>query len=189
LVVKYQCFVPSAVIAMYDYPGWRRVSFVAVLVVVLVIALAPSITQGTIKVHIYGLTNRGVIDHLYVKFTNLQIHTHGFAFGTGWVNVNETTPTIDLIPLASQLLPQIVASAQITSGSYDAIRLFMTNSTALVGSAHVSLSNTPTLGANFTLPLPPNGFGDVLLLVSFDESRVLAHPAALFIQVVQTSVV
>jgi len=65
----------------------------------------------------------------------------------------------------------------------------MTNSTAVIGGTHVSLSNTPTLSANFTLPIPPNGFGDVLLLVSFDDSLVLANPAALSIQVVQTSVV
>jgi len=174
---------------MYPYPGWRRVIFVAVIVVVLVIALAPSLTQGTIKVHIYGLTTQGVIDHLYVKFANLQFHTYGFGFGAGWVSVNETTPTIDLIPITSQFLPQSVASAQITSGRYDAIRLFMTNSTALVGFTRVSLPNTPTLNANFTLPIPPNGFGDVLLLVSFDESLVLASPAALSIQVVQISVV
>jgi hypothetical protein len=174
---------------MYPYPGWRRLIFVAVIVVVLVIALAPSLTQGTIKVHIYGLTTQGVIDHLYVKFANLQFHTYGFGFGAGWVSVNGTTPTIDLIPITSQFLPQIVASAQITSGRYDAIRLSMTNSTALVGITRVSLSNTPTLNANFTLPIPPNGFGDVLLLVSFDESLVLASPAALSIQVVQISVV
>jgi hypothetical protein len=165
------------------------VIFVAVLVVVLVITLAPSLTQGTIKVHIYGLTTQGVIDHLYVKFANLQFHTYGFGSGAGWVSVNETTPTIDLIPITSQFLPQIVASAQITSGRYDAIRLSMTNSTALVGITRVSLSNTPTLNANFTLPIPPNGFGDVLLLVSFDESLILASPAALSIQVVQISVV
>jgi uncharacterized protein DUF4382 len=163
--------------------------FVAVLVVVLVIALAPSITQGTIKVHIYGLTSPGVIEHLYIKFTSLQFHTPGFGFSAGWVSVNETTPTIDLIPMATQFVPQIVASAQITSGRYDAIRLFMTNSTALIGTTHVSLSNTPTLRANFTLPIPPNGFGDVLLLVSFDYSLVFANPATLSIQVVQTSVV
>jgi len=174
---------------MYLYPGWRRVLFVAALVVVLVIALTPSITQGTIKVHIFGLTRPGVIDHLYVKFASLQFHTYGFGFGTGWVNVNETTPTIDLIPIRTQFLPQIVDSAQITSGRYDAIRLFMTNSTALIGNSRVVLSNTPTLNANFTLPVPPNGFGDVLLLVSFDDSLVLANPATLSIQIVQTSVV
>ena len=163
--------------------------FVAVLVVVLVIALAPSITQGTIKVHIYGLTNRGVVDHLYVKFSNLQFHTYGFGSGAGWVNVTETTPIIDLIPNTAQFLPQMVASVQLTSGRYDAIKLVMTNSTALVGSTHVPLSNTPTLSANFTLPITPNGFGDILLLVSLDESSVLANPASLSVQVVQTSVV
>jgi hypothetical protein len=176
---------------MYPYPGWRRVIFVAVLVVVLVIALAPSISQGTIKVHIYGLTTPGVIDHLYIRVMKLQFHTYGLGFGAGagWVNITETTPTIDLIHTPTQFLPQIVASAQITSGRYDAIRLLMTNSTALIGTAQVSLSNTPTLNANFTLPIPPNGFGDVLLLVSFDDSLVLANPASLSIQVVQTSVV
>jgi hypothetical protein len=174
---------------MYLYQRWRRVLFVAVLVIVLVIALAPSITQGTIKVHVYGLTTPGVIDHLYVKFTSLQLHTYGFGFGAGWVSVSETTATIDLIPIPTQLLPQIVASVPITSGRYDAIRLIMTNSTALIGTTQVSLSNTPTLNANFTLPIPPNGFGDVLLLLSFDYSLVFASPPALSIQVVQTSVV
>src|SRR5690242_6081392 len=110
---------------MYSYPGWRRVIFVAALVVVLVIALAPSITQGTIKVHIYGVTSPGVIDHLYGKFTSLQFHNHGVGFDAGWVSVNETTPTVDLVPVPGQFLPQIVASAQITSGTYDAIRLVM----------------------------------------------------------------
>src|SRR4029077_17130867 len=169
---------------MYPFPGWRRVTFVAVLVVVLVIALAPSITQGTIKVHIYGLTAPGVIDHLYIKVMRLQFHTYGFGFGTGagWVNTTETTPTIDLIPIPTQFLPQILASAHITSGRYDAIRLLMTNSTAIIGGTHVSLSNSPTLSANFTLPIPPNGFGDVLLLVSFDDPLLLANPASLSIQ-------
>src|SRR3989475_12565079 len=155
---------------MYPYPEWRRVIFVPVLVVVLVIALAPSITQGTIKVHIYGLTNRGVVDHLYVKFSILKLHTYGFGSNVGWVNVTETTPIIDLIPVTAQFLPQIVASAQITSGKYHAIKLFMRNTTAQIGSTHVSLSNTPTLNANFALPITPNGFGYVLMLVSFDES-------------------
>jgi Domain of unknown function (DUF4382) len=174
---------------MYLYPGWRRVLFVAVLVVVLVIALAPSITQGTIKIHIYGLNAPGAINHLYIKFTSLQLHTYGFGFGSGWVNVTETTPTIDLISTPTQFLPQIVASGQITSGRYDAIKLIMTNSTALIGTTPVSLPNTPTLNANFTLPIPPNGFGDVLLLVSFDDSLIFANPAALSIQIVQTSAV
>lgn len=163
--------------------------FVAVLVVVLVIALAPSVSQGTVKVHVYGLTAPGVIDHLYVKFAGLQFHTFGFDFGKGWVNVNETTPTIDLVPLPTNFLPQIVASAQITSGRYDAIRLSMTNSTAVIGATQVPLSNNPTLNANFTLPIPPNGFGDILLVVSFDDSMILASPATLSIQIVQTSVV
>src|SRR5207245_7608439 len=122
-------------------------------------------------------------------FTSEVHQTYRFVYCTGIFSDNESNPIIDLIPIPNQFLPQIVASAQITPGRYDAIRLFMTNSTALIGAAHVSLSNTPTLSANFTLPIPPNGFGAVLLLVSFDDSLVLANPAALSIQVVQTSVV
>jgi Domain of unknown function (DUF4382) len=178
---------------MYPYAGWRRVIFAAVLVVVLVITLAPSITQGTIKVYIYGVTAPGVIDHLYVKFMSLQFHTYGVGFVAGWVNVTEPTPTVDLVPVPGpgQYLAQVVASAQITSGRYDAIRLVMTNSTAIVGASHVSLPNAPVLNANFTpmLPIPPNGFGDVTLTVGFDDSLILANPPALSIQVVQASVV
>ncbi|HWY28201.1 MAG TPA: hypothetical protein VNW25_02965, partial [Candidatus Sulfotelmatobacter sp.] len=67
--------------------------------------------------------------------------------------------------------------------------LIMTNSTASIGTTSVSLPNTPTLNANFTLPIPPNGYGDVLLLVSFDDSLIFANPAALSIQIVQTTAV
>jgi hypothetical protein len=174
---------------MYTFPGWRRVLFVSALVVVMLVALAPSITQGTIKVHIYGVTSAGVIDHLYVKFTILQFHTYGFGSEGGWLNVTEASPIVDLVPAQAQFLPHVIASAQITSGRYDAIRLFMTNSTAQVGTNRLAITNKPTLSANFTLLIPPNGFGDVLLLVKFDDTLILATPATLSIQIVQTSVV
>ena len=174
---------------MYSYPGWRRVIFVAVLVVVLVLALTPSITQGTIKIHIYGLAGSGVIDHLFVSFNSIQFHTFGFASNNGWVSINQTTTAVDLMQSPGQYLPRIVESAPITSGRYDAIRLVMTNSTAQVGMNRLSLSNTPILDANFTLPVAPNGFGDVLLLLSFDYSLILQNPGTLSIRIVQTSVV
>ena len=174
---------------MYPFPGWRRVIFVGVLVVVLILALAPSITQGTIKVKVYGLAGTGVIDHLFVGFKSLQFHAFGFALNAGWVSLNQSTPPIDLIQVPGQYLPSVVESAPIASGRYDAIRLVMTNSTAQVGSGRISLSNAPILNANFTLPIAPNGFGDVLLLLSFDYSLILQGPGTLSIRIVQTSVV
>jgi Domain of unknown function (DUF4382) len=176
---------------MYPYPGWRRVIFVAVLLVVLVLTLIPSITQGTIKIHIYGLGGTGALDHLFVSFKSLQLHTFGFAFtaNTGWISLNQSTAPIDLIQAPGQYLPKTVESAPITTGRYDAIRLIMTNSTAQVGTKSFSLSNTPVLDANFTLPISPNGFGDVLLLLSFDYALILQSPGTLSIRIVQTSVV
>ena len=174
---------------MYPYPGWRRIIFVAVLVVVLVLALTPSITQGTVKIYIYGLTGSGAIDHLFVSFKTVQFHTFGFASNTGWVSLNQTTSPVDLISLPGQYLPRIVESAPITSGRYDAIQLTVSNSTAQVGPNRFSLSNAPILDANFTLPVAPNGFGDILLLVSFDYGLVLQGPGTLSIRIVQTSVV
>lgn len=179
---------------MYPYPGWRRVLFVAVLLVVLVLALTPSITQGTIKIHIYGMSGTGAIEHLYVGFNSLQLHTFGFPSDAGWVSFNQTSSPIDLIQTPGQYSPRIAESASITSGRYDAIKLGMTNSTAQIGSNRIILSNTPTLDANFTLPISPNGFGDVLLLLSFDygpivDSLSLRSPGTLSIRVVQTSVV
>ena len=174
---------------MYPYPGWRRIVFVAVLVVVLVLALTPSITQGTVKIHIYGVAASGAVDHLFVSFKSLQFHTFGFASNAGWVSLNQTTSPVDLIPVPGQYLPRMVESAAITSGRYDAIRLIMTNSTYQVGGNRFPLSNAPILDANFTLPVAPNGFGDVLLLLSFDYGLVLQSPGTLSIRIVQTSVV
>lgn len=174
---------------MYPYPSWRRVLFVAVLVVVLVLALTPSITQGTVKIHIYGLAGTGFIDHLFVSFSSLQFHTFGYASNMGWVSLNQTTAPVDLIPAPGQYLPRLVEAAPITSGRYDAIRLFITSPTAQIGANRVSLSNSPILEANFTLPISPNGFGDVLLLLTFDYALVLQSPGTLSIRIVQTSVV
>ncbi|HZY47635.1 MAG TPA: DUF4382 domain-containing protein, partial [Candidatus Bathyarchaeia archaeon] len=126
-------------------------------------------------------------DHLYIRLSSLELHTYGFGPAAGWVNVNQTTQPVDLIHAQAQFLPQLVASASLTSGRYDAIRLFLTNSTALIGTRPVSLPKTPILSANLTLPIQPKGFGDVLLLVSFDYSLILANPASLSMQIVQTS--
>lgn len=172
---------------MYPYPGWRRVIFVAVLVAVLVLTLTPSITQGTIKIHIYGLTKPGAIDHLFVGFKSVQFHTFGLASNAGWVGLNQSTSPIDLIEAPGQYLPRTLESTPITSGRYDAIRLLLTNSTALVGANSFSLANNPILNANITLPIAPNGFGDVLLVMSFDYSLILGSPPTLSIQIVQTS--
>lgn len=173
---------------MYPFPGWRRVIFVAVLVVVIVVAFAPSVTEGTVRLHIFGVTPAGAISHLFVKFSSLQFHSYGFASGSGWVNTTETE-TVDLIDLSVQFLPRQAASVPIVSGRYDAIRMFMTNSTAVIGASRISLLNTPTLSANFTLPISPNGFGDILVQVTFDDSLILATPGTLSIQVIRTSVI
>ena len=171
----------------YPFPGWRRVLFVAVLVVVIVISLAPSVTQGTVTLRIYSLSAPSVVNHIYVGFTKVQFHEAGLPNSTGWTTVMQGFPNIDLLSGSQQLIPQEVTSAQINSGRYDSVKLVFSNSTISLGGRNIAVSPPSSLNANVTLPVPPNGIGDLLIIVAFDYSTVFASAPSLSFTLVRAS--
>lgn len=157
---------------MYSYPSWRRVPFIALLLVAIVLNYAPATTQGTATVRLVTLSAPSVITHIYLRLSSVQFHQLGYLNSSGWTTISQAFPIVDLLSPANQAMPPIITSAQIHSTSYDSIRLSFTNSTATISGKQTSLAAPSPLLANMTLPVPPNGFGDLQIIVAFDYSQL-----------------
>jgi hypothetical protein len=172
----------------YAYAAWRRILFVAVLLVIVVIAFAPATTQGTIFLRFSSLSSPSVVNHIYVGFTQIALHQVGYLNSSGWVTISQSFPKIDL--LSNQMIPPTVASAPIHSGRYDEIRVTFSNSTVVIaGRPPVPISAPPMLSSNMTLPVPPSGIGDILLVVAFDYSTILSNQPSLSFVLIRASAV
>ena len=161
----------------YPYAAWRRILFVAVLVVIIVIGFAPATTQGTMFLRFSALTSSSAVNHIYVGFTQIALHQAGYVNSSGWVIISQNFPHIDL--LSNQTIPPTVSSAAIHSGRYDQIRVAFSNSTVVLAGQPKPISAPSMLSANVTLPVSPNGIGDILLVVAFDYSTLFSSPPSL----------
>ena len=169
----------------YPYAAWRRILFVAVLVVIIVIAFAPATVQGTMLLRFSSVTSSSVVSHIYIGFTKIALHQAGYLNSSGWVIVSQGFPTVDL--LSSQTIPPTVSSAPIHSGRYDQIRLVFSNSTVVRAGLSLAMSAPSMLSVNVTLPVSPSGIGDILLVVAFDYSTLFATPPSLSFVLVRVS--
>lgn len=174
---------------MYPVPAWRRVLFVAILLIVIIIAFAPSTTQGTVTVRLYSLSVPSLVGHLYLGLARVQFHEAGLPNSTGWLAISQGFPTFDLVSSNGQISPQTIVSSQIHSGRYDAMNFAFTNSTVIIAGRAIPLPAPPSLSANMTVPVPPNGIGDVLLVVSFDYSALFASQPSVSLTLTQVSTV
>ena len=171
----------------YPYAPWRRILFVAILVVVMVVAFAPATTQGTVLLRFSSLTSSSVVNHIYVGFTQIALHQVGYLNSSGWVIVSQNFPHLDL--LSNQTIPPTVTSAPIHSGRYDQIRLSFSNSTIVIAGRRVPVPAPPMLSSNMTLPVPPSGIGDILLVVAFDYSTLFSGQPSLSFVLIRASAV
>ena len=176
---------------MYPFPAWRRVVFVAVLVVVIVVAFAPAISQGVATIRLSAITAPSVASHIYVGVSSVQLHRVGYLFSDNgsWTFITQSISTIDLLAPGAQLLPQTVTSASVHSGRYDAIRVVFTNSTLILAGQNKPVPAPQPIQGNMTLPISPNGIGDVLLVVQFDYSSLFAIQPTLTFTLVRVSTV
>src|SRR6266571_1043810 len=169
----------------YPYAAWRRILFVAALVVIIVIAFAPATTQGTIFLRFSSLSSSSIVNHIYVGFAQIALHQAGYLNSSGWVIISQIFPKIDL--LSSQMIPPTVTSAPIHSGRYDEIRLTFSNSTIVIAGRPIPVAAPSMLSSNVTLPVSPSGIGDILLIVAFDYSALFSTPPSLSFVLIRTS--
>jgi len=171
----------------YPYAAWRRILFVAVLVVIIVIAFAPATTQGTLFLRFSSISSPSAVNHLYVGFTQIALHQVGYLNSSGWIIISQSFPVLDLS--STPIIPPTVTSAPIHSGRYDELRVVFTNSTVVIAGQKTSIPSPSTLVANVTLPVPPSGIGDIMLVVAFDYSALFSSPPSLSFVLIRASAV
>ena len=175
--------------ALYQFPAWRRAIFLVALLLILALSLTPSVTKGTVNLRVYALLPQGIVKHFYASFTGVQLHTAGLAESTGWITVNQSNVRpIDMIPQSNPLLPSQLASASITSGRYDSIRMNFSNSTVVLNTGQrSSISTGPPLSTDATIAIPPNGNGDVLFVLSIDYRLLIATTPSISATIIQVT--
>jgi Domain of unknown function (DUF4382) len=174
---------------MYSFPVWRRAPFIAVLLIILVIAYAPATTQGTATLRLATLSASSGISHIFVKVSTVVLHVEGLPNSTGWTTLSQSFPVIDLLSRVNQTLSQTIGSGTIHSGRYDAVRVLFTNATMVIDGARTSLSAPSPLNLNATMLVYPNGISDLLVVVAFDYTTLFAAtPSLTFIVVRELSV-
>ena len=170
---------------MYSFPAWRRAPFIALLIIIFVIAYAPATTQGTATVRLSALISPSNISHLYISISSIQLHREGFL---NWTTISQSFPVIDLLSPTSQSTPQTITSASVPSGRYDSMKIIFSNSTVLISGQIRPVAAPPALDANMTMLVAPNGNGDLLLIVAFDYATLFADtPSLSFILVSATT--
>ena len=172
---------------MYLFPVWRRAPFLALLIVILVIAYAPSTTQGTATFRLAALSSPSAVSHIYVRLSSLDLHGQGYPNSTGWTALSGPFPVVDLLSQTNQSLSQTMSSATIHSGRYDLERIFFTNATIVIGSTRTVVAAPPALQISSTLPVSPNRVSDLLIIVSFDYAAIFASSASLTFTPVRVS--
>jgi hypothetical protein len=176
---------------MYSFPVWRRAPFIALLVIILVIAYAPATTQGTATLRLAALSAPSGISHIFVKVSNIELHGEGLPNSTGWTTLPQSFPVVDLLSRVNQTLSQTIGSAIIHSGRYDAVRIFFTNATMVIDGARAPtpLAAPSPLNLITTVHVFPNGISDLLVVVAFDYTPLFAaSPTLTFIIVRELSV-
>jgi hypothetical protein len=164
---------------------------VAVLVVVIVIAFAPAVTQGTATIRLSAITAPSVVSHIYVGVSSIQLHRVEFLFSNNnsWTFITQSISTIDLLAPGAQFLPQTVTSASVPSGRYDAVKVVFANSTLILAGQNKAVPTPQPIQGNMTLPISPNGIGDILIVVQFDYSTLFAIQPSLTFTLIRLSTV
>src|SRR5215467_498472 len=78
----------------YQFPPWRRLIFIAGLIAILLLTLAPSVTRGNINVRVFALLPSGIVKHLYSSFTGVQVHVAGLPSSNGWSAIGKNPSTV-----------------------------------------------------------------------------------------------
>ncbi len=163
-------------------------TFAALLIAIVSISFIPSITEGTLVVRVYGFIPGAPITHIYVRFSEVSFHTAGYPPDRGWTTLTHLLPRVDLVPQSTNTFPDAIISARIQSGRYDAFRLVTANSTVIIDNAPAfQIPTGPTITGNTTIPVPPNGFGDVLILLLVDYNAILATEPELSLRLLQAT--
>jgi hypothetical protein len=110
----------------------------ALSVVVLVTILGyPALSTGTVSILLRS-TKIEQADHVYTSVSNVWVHRLGQSSSDGWELASNQSLTVDLVSLENTTMT--VAKAQIPVGSYDGIRIEISNVTWVFNKTTTRLS-------------------------------------------------
>ncbi len=168
----------------YYYPFWRRVVFLALLVLIVSVTLVPAVSKGTVNIQLSIISVPEPVHHLFLKVSEVELHTTGLPSSMGWVSATAGLPTVDI---AGSLGASPIISTPIQSGRYDTLRITISQATFIEGALTTKTacsSTCPQVVTNATLAIPPQGYGSVLLVLSPDYSGLLGQSPTLSLSVV-----
>ncbi len=158
----------------------------AVLIAILVVTIGPPVSQGTIRVRVAGIIPPGIVSHVYIRFSSVQLHVSGFAKGSGLITLTQLLPRIDLVQAQNQLTLDPLISATVSSGRYDTITLQADNATIVNSNGQSTpLTVGSTVNAVVTIPVLPNHSGDILVVLNADYVQLISSTPFISLSLVQ----
>lgn len=109
------------------------------LIVLMFIIIYPSVSMGTVSVSLAS-TRIAAAEHVYVTIDSVWAHSTSETVAGGWVLVSNQSATIDLVSLENS--SRFLGSGQIASGSYDSVRIQVSNVTWVFNKTTTTLSVT-----------------------------------------------
>ena len=139
-------------------------------VVLVVILVYPTISVGTLSVSLEA-AKIAKADHIYVTIDRVWAHPSSQASGVGWVVVSNQSVTADLVSLQNS--SKLLGSGQISSGSYDGIRIEVSNVTWVFNKTTTSLGiASPEIDGSIDFSIGSAGQTRVLVTVTPQEEVI-----------------
>ena len=98
--------------------------------VLLVILVYPALSTGAVSISVKSAKIANA-DHVYVIVREMWVHPTGQSQSQGWRLLSNTSKTVDIVGLQSVT---VLVSVQVPVGSYDSIRVNLSNVTWTYGS-------------------------------------------------------
>ena len=140
-------------------------------IVLIVIIVYPAVTSGTVSVSIRatGITQA---DHVYVTINGIWAHPAGQST-SGWSLISNKTQTFDLLSVENAT--KALGSGTLSSGSYDSIRIELTNVTWVFNKTTTTLGVTsPELEAPVTFTVGTGSSPSITITLT-GEKQLIAN--------------
>ena len=141
----------------------KQVVAAASAVVLLIILVYPAISTGTVSVVVHS-TAIDRADHVYVTVSGIYVHQRGQTSTAGWKLISNQSQRIDLLSLQNST--KSLATGQASVGSYDSIRVELSNVTWVFNKTATELSTTSSqLNANVEFTLTAGRESSITLIL------------------------
>lgn len=107
------------------------------MVILLVVLIYPALSTGTVSVALRS-SEIDKADHVFVVLDSVWVHAKGESSTAGWKSILNQSQEIDLISLESSSQP--LATRQMPVGTYDSVRLVVSNVTWIYNKTTANLT-------------------------------------------------